>query len=60
MVSIVGSGVGDGGSVATTSGVSVGCGCVVATFSVSVSHAITNAAMNAVAQSAIAADRIFG
>lgn len=59
-MSIVGSGVGDGGSVATISGVSVGCGCIVASSSASVSHAITNAAMSAVAQSAIAADTIFG
>ena len=58
-MSIVGSGVGDGGSVATISGVSVGCGCIVASSCVSVSHAITNAAMSAVAQSAIAADTIF-
>lgn len=58
-MSIVGSGVGDGGSVATISGVSVGCGCIVVSSSASVSHAITNAAMSAVAQSAIAADTIF-
>lgn len=56
---MVGSGVGDGGSVATISGVSVGCICVVTTSSASVSHAIANAAMSAVAQNAIATDTIF-
>ena len=59
MVSIVGSGVGDGGSVATISVVAVGCGCVVAISSASVSHATMNTDMSTVAQSAIMTNMVF-